>query len=163
MRKLLVIGSAAGALLLGGCGNATETIAEKATGAEVDVNDDGSFSVKGKDGSEYSVGRSELPRDWPTVLALPDGATITSSASSDGVATVSYDLSGGTPESAVAFHAARLEGDGYTQVMESTMGGSVLRSFEKEGESGPAANASVQAMESPTGSGVSVVVIAGAA
>jgi hypothetical protein len=98
---LLAAGAAASALLLAGCGSASETIAEKATeqaiesqgGGDVDINTDGdgSVSIETEDGSFSSDGEGnvnietedgsmsssgDVPDAWPDDVPIPDGTEV---------------------------------------------------------------------------------------
>jgi hypothetical protein len=66
--------------------NATEKAIESANGgnADVDINDDGSFSVKSKDGSFAVSADGELADGFPTEVPLVEGKVEASWSSSDG-------------------------------------------------------------------------------
>ncbi len=89
-RRIAAAVGIASLLLLGAsCGKAAEKVGEKASekafeksmgdDAKVDIDRNGGYTVKDKDGGEYSVGtKSKLPADWPSEMAIPKGFTVQS-------------------------------------------------------------------------------------
>lgn len=81
-RRGAAVAIAGAALILSGCGQVAEEAAEQAIeqngGGDVEIDADGdSFSVEGEDGS-ISVGKDELPENFPSEITLPEGGTIES-------------------------------------------------------------------------------------
>lgn len=81
--SLLLLLLLATGLLATACGSddsAAEKVAEKATGADVDIDGDtGKVSVTDEDGNKQTMTSGEqLPKGFPKEIPLPDGAKITS-------------------------------------------------------------------------------------
>lgn len=86
---MIILVAAMSALLGAACGGSDqvgEKLAEKiiedsAENGDVDVDIDGDeVTIDSKDGSGSFSTSGDLPKDWPSELAFPDGATITMSA-----------------------------------------------------------------------------------
>ena len=121
-----VVAGCAATMLLAGCSNPLEGAAnnllesgiEKAvegtSGAEVDLNFDGSGA--------------SLPKDWPSDIAVPDG-TIMMSISQDGGQVVQISVKG--PE-ALDEMTANLEGAGFSETDSGDLSIMSLHIFERD-------------------------------
>lgn len=150
-RPLVALALLPALLLFGGCGEASDKIAEKAaekaienqTGGDVDIDADGggvrvetpdgvfesdaegNFSMESEDGT-VTAGAG-LPEDWPEDLPLPDGVEVVYGSSSPEGATVTLTGTGSVDDLMAEFED--LYGD-WTAEDESTMesGGTSFRS-----------------------------------
>ena len=125
MKKLTLL--AVSALLLAACASTQEKMMQKAldenSGGDVNVDADGSMQINTSEGS-FTMGKSEVPKDWPSDAPIYAGASVQYSAS------VNAD---GSPGSAVilvttddvatvvAYYKAELTKQGWT--MEGAMEG----------------------------------------
>lgn len=106
-------------LLVAGCGEASERgleqVIESQAGADVDVDldDDGSFSLQSDEGS-VQFGAAEVPDSWPDDVPLPDLVDLTATEfSADGE--TMQTIAGTTPMSATEVEALFAELEGWTQ------------------------------------------------
>ncbi len=120
-----------------GCGKVADKVAKKgveksiehSTGGSVDVNSNGNgFSIKDKNGNEYSAGQANsLPQGWPkAILPVPDGFKIVSSTKlkqSDGMSRSVSAQGKGDPEKIIASYKKGLTSAGYEIQTESQIGG----------------------------------------
>lgn len=132
---------AVSALVLTGCGQAAEELAEEAVkqggGGDVEIDADGdSVKIEGEDGS-ISIGKDELPENFPSEVSLPDGGTIESATSitdnkKDGwFLQVTYpDVSAKELASSLA---ASLTGAGFKESSTSSFNNQSLVTYEGNG------------------------------
>ncbi len=124
-RAVAVVAAGVASLGLAACGNVAERVAEEATeraieadtGGDVDVNldEDGSFSMKSEDGSMVMSADGELADGFPSEVPLVDG-TVQASWSTTSPEGESWwvTLEVGDAEAAYADARSGLEGAGFT-------------------------------------------------
>jgi len=138
-RPSRLAGLAVGALVLvplAACGGASsvsdkasEQIAERMTGRDVDITADGkSVTIEGKDGS-FSVGESvDLPTGFPPAVPTPKGATLTTAVAVDGGFSLGYTVKGSWKPTVESYYQA-LESAGFTRDVEFVSGEMESRSY----------------------------------
>lgn len=131
----------AGAMVLTGCGSATEkiteTVIESAGGGEVDIDideGDGTFSFESEEGS-FSVG-GEGPKNWPDGVPLPEGLDFaTEQADTGNVVVTSWTYGEGVDIGVVIEdYVEALDAAGFTdggfELIDATGSGSYQRGQE---------------------------------
>lgn len=115
-------------------GSSSEKTAEKiieASGGgqvDVDINKDGSFTMKNKDGSGFSVGGStELPSNFPSSVPTPSGTL--NSSFYDGVSdfTLGYEVS--DYKSTMSSYTDKMKSAGFEVESEFTSADTISRSW----------------------------------
>lgn len=120
---------------LAACGGSSsektaEKIIEASGGGEVDVdvNKDGSFTMKSKDGSGFSVGGStELPSNFPSSVPTPSGTLNSSFYDGVGDFTLGYEVS--DFKSAMSSYSDKMKSAGFTVDTEYTSSDTISRSW----------------------------------
>lgn len=145
-RVLLGVAAPAAALVLAltGCQQAAEQAAEQAVEqaiedggsgvSDVEIDDNG-ITVEGEDGS-FSAGQGdELPEGWPSEVALPDGATITSSMGVDQGGEQGWSVVANfddSPNAVVDAFKASLTGAGFTEDSAYTSADMTLLAYSSD-------------------------------
>jgi len=100
---------AAGVLLLGGCGQAAESVIETQTGADVEITDDGgtlTFSDE-EEGTKVQGGvGTQLPASFPSDIPEPPGGQLFAAAETPDGLSVMWTVEGMTAESFDAYVAS---------------------------------------------------------
>jgi hypothetical protein len=142
-KKWLLPALVVGAVVLVGIGirgsgeRAMEDALERATGgdADVDYDGDGNVRVRTEEG-EWSTG-GELPKDWPSDVAIYGGATVLYSASADPATGERgfYAALQSTDAAAevAAWYQQRIAADGWTVASTTNVNGATYLGAEKDG------------------------------
>ena len=128
------------ALVIAGCSQVAEQIAESATGVGVDVSD-GGISVTDEEGNTVGGGGTAVPDSFPTDLPVPDGVSILQFQERDGAVAVSFSVPSLT-ESEFEDYLVTLAGAGYTEIGRTRMDFDTNYSIEAS-LSGPTRDAQV--------------------
>lgn len=126
-----IVGIVVAAAALSGCGKAAEKsseafaekLVEQQTGGEVDIDTsgDGSFKMETEDGS-FSSG-SEMPKDWPDFIPMPEGFELASNMSFDDPQGRTITLTGSSPaKPSEILDMYKSELGDWTMESDSTMG-----------------------------------------
>lgn len=153
------------AIGLAGCSGDDRTIVTDEGTVSVQTDDDGgSLTIDSSEGSVALSAESdgELPEDWPSDVALPDGGSINSSASFDSPEGQAWQVSvvyPDTPPSEVIGQLkASMQDVGYTVAADASAGGQTVATFVGDGRSVTAAAAASE--DDSAGETVLTVVIA---
>jgi hypothetical protein len=116
--------------------NLTEDIIESSTGANVDINKDGtSVNIETEDGSVNIGGEQKIPEDLPTAVVLYDNQEVVGVITSTQDGTKYWNISTTSTDEVAkvsSFIETRFAENGWTTVSTSTYNGIVNYSFEKE-------------------------------
>ena len=124
-----------------GCGGAdgeTTIVTEDGTVTIDENGEEGSITIDSSEGSMTISGETggELPESWPSVVAVPEGGTITASAALTGEEqgwTVSLSYANTTAEDLTAEVTANLEGEGFSQQTEVNTGDGAMGTYTGNG------------------------------
>lgn len=109
---------------------ATETAIEQATGAKVDISDDGDKVTVETDEGKVTIGRNDVPDSFPSDIAVYSGAEVTLTSDTDEGVTLALK----TSDSVTAvfdFYKDDLEKNGWNITTSTKVEGSSLITAEK--------------------------------
>lgn len=134
---LKISGLIVAGLVLAGCSQATETLVEAGTGADVEISEEG-MTVTGEDGSTLTVDEEEgsmtytdeegttsvqsggdvqVPDGVPSDLPLPTEAVLVTAAENDGVYVLAWTWEGFSKEAFTAY-VDSVESAGYSKTLD---------------------------------------------
>lgn len=123
IRRLHIAGViAATALILSGCGQATETLIESQTGADIEVTDGGGTVTLTDEESQMTVqggSGTQLPEGFPSDIPQPPGGQLLAAAQSPEGLTVMWTVEGFTLDNFDAY-VASIKAAGYDSEISAT-------------------------------------------